>query len=63
MTKDKDADEPKAPVLETFVPLRTFYGRPDDQGEEVTFQAGVESIPVSPEYAALIREKGLAAKK
>ncbi len=63
MAGGRQTDEPKTQALETFIPTVTFFGRPDDEGEEIEFRAGVESIPVLAEYAALIREKGLAAKK
>ena len=63
MAGGKQADEPKAPVLETFIPTVSFLGRPDAAGEEIEFRAGIESIPVPAEYAALIREKGLAPKR
>ena len=57
------ADDETAPVLETFIPRVNFSGYPFDLVTEVQFNKGVPSVPVSPEYAALIREKGLAAKK
>lgn len=55
-------DEPQAPALETFVPSVDFTGYPDGV-TPVEFKTGVESIPVSPEYAALIRSKKLVADK
>lgn len=52
--------QPTAPATETFVPSVSFTGYPDDV-HPVEFKAGVESIPVSPQFARLIRAKGLAA--
>ncbi len=49
----------KVPDLVTFIPKVDFLGFPDGK-TEVNFKAGVESIPVSPEYAELIRKKGLS---
>lgn len=46
--------------LETFLPSCSFVGYPDGK-TEVQFLRGIESIPVTPAYAALIRSKGLAA--
>lgn len=60
MMTRKQADEPKEPALETFIPKVNFLGFPDGK-TKVNFTAGVESIPVPPEYAALIRAKGLAS--
>ena len=51
----------KAPETATFVPAKDFLGYPFDDKTGVNFKAGVESIPVSPEYAELIRAKGLAS--
>lgn len=48
------------PAAETFVPAVTFDGYPDGK-TKVTFRAGVESIPVSAEFARLMREKGHVA--
>ena len=48
--------------MTTFLPGVTFTGFPDgDHRKPVLFKAGVESIPVSEEYAQLMREKGLVA--
>lgn len=47
-------------ATETFVPAVTFDGYPDGR-TKVTFRAGVESIPVPPEFAQLMRAKGLGA--
>ncbi len=48
----------------TFLPGRTFTGFPDgDHRKPVLFTAGVESIPVSEDYAQLMREKGLVASE
>ncbi|HBF30861.1 hypothetical protein [Rhizobium sp.] len=44
----------------TFVPSISFRGYPDGI-TEVHFSAGVESAPVSPEFAALMRAKGLVS--
>lgn len=60
---DEPEDMPQAPALETFVPSVDFTGFYPDDFTKVEFKAGVESIPVSPEYAALIRAKGLVADK
>lgn len=57
MTAKKEP--PKAPDPVTFIPKRDFLGFPDGK-TGINFKAGVESIPVSPEYAALIRSKGLS---
>lgn len=57
MTKAKDEPKPEAV---TFIPKVDFLGFPKGK-TGVNFKAGVESIPVSPEYAALIRKKGLAS--
>lgn len=63
MAQKKPDDAKSAlPATETFVPSVSFYGYPDGE-TEVFFEAGKESIPVSPEYAALIRAKGLAPDK
>jgi hypothetical protein len=59
-TTAADAEQ-DVPATATFVPTESFYGYPE--GEEVFFEAGKESIPVSPEYAALIRAKNLAPDK
>lgn len=56
------SNEQKEPALETFVPSDNFRGYPDGV-TPVDFEAGVESIPVTAEYAALIRAKGLAPDK
>jgi len=56
-------NEPEAPALETFVPAVDFIGFYPDDFTKVEFKAGVESIPVSPEFASLMREKGLVADK
>jgi len=58
MTKGKDVPAAADGGKTTFIPSVTFDGYPF--GEKVTFRAGVESIPVPEDYAALIREKGLA---
>lgn len=50
----------KAPETVTFIPKVDFLGYPDGK-TGINFKAGVESIPVSPEFAALIRAKGLAS--
>ncbi len=49
-----------APATETFVPAISFTGYPDGQ-TAVRFLAGQEGPPVSPDYAALMRDKGLVA--
>jgi hypothetical protein len=48
------------PDTETFIPAVTFDGYPDGV-TKVTFRAGVESIPVSKEFAQLMRDKGHVA--
>lgn len=62
----KSTNDQTAPTVEslaeTFIPSVTFEGYPDGV-HKVVFYAGVESIPVSPEYAALIRAKNLASDK
>ena len=50
----------KVSDLVTFIPKVGFLGFPDGK-TGVDFKAGVESIPVSSEYADLIRKKGLAS--
>ena len=62
MAKEK-LDEQKTQALETFIPAVTFTGFPDDRPRGVKFFAGVESIPVPPEFVALMREKKLVADK
>lgn len=42
--------------LVTFVPIHNFTGYPD--GKKTEFRAGIESIPVSKEFAQLMRDKG-----
>ncbi len=59
MTTAKKEPAP-APKLVTFTPKVDFLGYPNGK-TGVNFKAGVESIPVTPEYAALIRKKGLAS--
>lgn len=58
MTKAKDAPA-KASETTTFIPAVDFQGYPDGK-TRIDFKAGKESPPVSAEYAALIRNKGLA---
>lgn len=48
------------PDTETFMPAVDFTGYPDGK-TAVAFQAGVESIPVSKEFAQLMRDKGYVA--
>jgi hypothetical protein len=56
MTKrNEHKDEPAA--LVTFLPTETFTGYPDGK-TKVLFQEGVESVPVTEEYAQLMRDKG-----
>jgi hypothetical protein len=45
---------------ETFTPAHDFAGYPF--GRKVDFRAGMESIPVPPEFAKLCREKGHVAQ-
>lgn len=52
--------EPKAPETVTFTPKVDFLGYPDGK-TGVNFKAGVESTPVSPKFAELMRAKGLAS--
>lgn len=59
--KKTDDAKQDVPATQTFVPAVSFTGYPDG-ANPVLFRAGVESPPVSPEYAALIRDKGLAAE-
>ncbi|MUZ53025.1 hypothetical protein GOZ97_07405 [Agrobacterium vitis] len=56
---DADAASTAAPT-ETFVPAVSFLGYPDGS-TEVHFVAGVESAPVTAEFATLMRAKGLVA--
>lgn len=61
MTRRKPREpRPAVPTAETFVPSVSFTGYPDGVSA-VEFKAGVESPPVSPEYAELIRAKGFVA--
>jgi hypothetical protein len=63
MTRRKlDESASAAPVTETFIPAVSFTGYPKGK-TAVEFVAGVESIPVSPAYAQLMRDKGLVADK
>lgn len=62
ITNDQTAPTVESPAAETFIPSVTFEGYPDGV-HKIVFSAGVESIPVSPEYAALIRAKNLASDK
>ncbi len=46
----------------TFVPAVDFLGFPEGSGRRgVKFKAGQESIPVSREFAQLMRDKGLVS--
>lgn len=46
----------------TFVPAVDFLGFPEGSGRRgVNFKAGQESIPVSTEFAQLMRDKGLVS--
>lgn len=46
----------------TFVPAVDFLGFPEGSGRRgINFKAGQESIPVSPEFAQLMRDKGLVS--
>jgi hypothetical protein len=48
--------------MKTFLPAVTFTGFPSgDHRHPVLFKMGIESIPVSEEYAQLMRDKGLVA--
>jgi hypothetical protein len=47
-------------VTTTFIPRVSFTGFPDGV-TPVQFMAGVESIPVAPDFAQLMRDKGLVA--
>jgi hypothetical protein len=47
-------------VTERFVPVEEFTGYPDGK-TPVVFKPGVLSIPVTPEFAQLMRDKGLVA--
>lgn len=50
----------------TFVPAVEFTGYPEPyrtNRKGTLFKAGVESIPVPPAFADLMREKGLVADK
>lgn len=51
-----------APELVTFTPTETFTGYPDGK-TAVLFKAGVESQPVTADFARLMRAKGHAAGK
>lgn len=63
MTRRKGDDpKPAAAASETFIPAVSFTGYPKGK-TPVEFKAGVESIPVSPAYAQLMRDKGLVADK
>lgn len=63
MTRRKSDDaKPSAAAAETFIPAVSFTGYPSGKAP-VEFVAGVESIPVSPAYAQLMRDKGLVADK
>lgn len=46
--------------LVTFTPAETFTGYPDGKSP-VLFKAGVESVPVTTEFAQLMRAKGHVA--
>lgn len=52
--------EQAAAATTTFMPRASFTGFPDGV-TPVQFQAGVESIPVAPDFAQLMRDKGLVA--
>ncbi|TWD58089.1 hypothetical protein FB480_101844 [Agrobacterium vitis] len=61
MVKEADSHEAApAATSETFIPSVSFRGYPDGI-TEVHFKAGVESAPVPPKFAALMRVKGLVA--
>ncbi len=48
--------------MKTFLPAKTFTGYPDgDHRRPVKFTMGVESEPVTDEYAQLMLDKGLVA--
>jgi hypothetical protein len=56
----KRSVKPADPDTETFIPAVDFTGYPDGK-TAVAFRAGVESIPVSKEFAQLMRDKGYVA--
>lgn len=58
MTRKRELSFPTP--AETFVPAVSFTGYPDGK-TPVQFIAGVESAPVSAEFAQLMREKGLVS--
>lgn len=57
----KKVEEQKAPEkLVVFTPAVPFTGYPFDA--EVQFVAGTDSVPVTEDYAQLMRDKGLVEK-
>lgn len=48
-------------ALVTFTPAEDFTGYPDGK-TKVQFKAGIESGPVTEDFALLMREKGHVAK-
>ncbi len=57
----KKPDKADAPLV-TFTPAETFTGYPDGK-TAVLFKAGVESIPVTEDFAELMRAKGHVATR
>lgn len=49
----------KTTKLVTFIPAKNFSGYPDGK-KRIDFVAGTESVPVTEEYAQMLRENGLA---